>query len=202
MSFLKKIFNFPGPRELGMSTRDALPLRAIQPNTIDFCWEDWEEEIKKRYPIKFWLLKTCPTFIRYKIWFPIKRSFADIYDWLYCHIIKRDHILDLRQPCKKNDAINIDCYRYGWVDIVDKIKFANFNLLNKFVEEELNLLYFPSEEEVIEDPNLKKYRDLIIEIKSIYNWWNFDRQNETQDVEDKTDEMLIRLIKIRQNLWT
>jgi hypothetical protein len=84
-------------------------------------------------------------------------------------------MLDLRQPCRKDDINNYDCYRYGWIDVPEKMLFAMFNLLDQFIKHEIKNLYCPSEEDIIKEPGLQSQRDLYFEILAIHKWWFEER---------------------------
>src|SRR5271166_6608125 len=114
MLFLQKLFKIPGPIELGRSKHDALPSREWTPDVEGYCWEDYDEEIKRLFPVKYFIANKVGDFIRYSIWLPITRPITDAIYWLKCYTLKsyRYHMLDLRQPCSKDDVANVDdCYR-------------------------------------------------------------------------------------------
>jgi hypothetical protein len=231
MLFLRKLFKLPSPLELGWSSSDALPCRDFTPDCEGPTWEDWHVEVKKLHPVKYWIAETAGDAVR-RTWYRFTRPFTDFHYWLVSHVVprRRHHILDLRQPKNKH----IDSYQYGYVDTDSKMLFALFNLLNRFVEKELDSFYCPSEEEVIKDPYLQTQRDHYFEIKNIHYWWNVERKEDAklqdqmqhewwlakknrsadyedkwnllteakQKFDDKEDEMIARLMKIRRTLWT
>jgi hypothetical protein len=155
-------------------------------------------------------------------WGSILRMPTHIYWWLKCHLHPKYmyHKLNLKQPLSK--ISNIDNYSYGWIDADTQILYANFNILNSFVENELPNLSSETEQ--------KFYK----EIRGLYKWWNIDRKESyrknlilqdawwnmrglmpqaivdnawkefqlAQEIFDaKEEEMLILLIKIRKYLW-
>lgn len=207
-------FKFPGPKELGKSKYNYLPLRFLNPN--DYCWEDYEEEIKSLYPKKYFILKTMPKFIKYKLFNPFLRPLNKIVKWFKYNLIPkyRYHVIDLRQNFKNSKDGN---YRYGWIDTNKKMLYAVFNIFNDFVRNEYKYFYKPSDEEIKEDPSLLEHKELVLEIEDIHYWWNYQRifdENKLSECnyEDyydlleqydaKETEMLNRLMKIRDRLWT
>lgn len=179
MQYFKKFFSLPGPKDLGKADSNyALPSKSWTPGITDYSWEDWHEEVKRLYPIKYFLVQTLPKFIRYKLWFPIKGPFDKALYYLKSHLIpsKRYHMLDLRQTC--NDKNDLDCYRYGWIDTDNRMLYALFNLLDQFVKHELDNMFCPTEEDIQNDPSLQNQKDLILEIKAIHHWWHKERKLE------------------------
>jgi hypothetical protein len=178
MLILRKLFKLPSPKDLGRSEYNALPSREFTPDVEGYCWEDWHEEAKRLHPIKYWIAETAGDFFRYKIWLPIKRPFSDAHYWFVSHFIpsRRYHWLDLRQPCKKGDARNIDCYRYGWADVPEKMLYAMFNLLKEYFDENpYDLRTHYSLEEINADAGLKSQYETFQEARAILEWWNVGR---------------------------
>jgi hypothetical protein len=228
-----KIFHLPSPKELGWtdSEYNALPMSMFQkkgdttPN-----WEDWEEKVRKEYPVRYFLSEILPRWFRARILRPIK----DAWYWTVCHLLpkRRYHLLDLRQPEHKEEGF--PAYKYGWIDSDTKILYALFNILNQFVESEVPHWYCPSEEDVQADAHLLYQRNNWLETKAIHYWWNVERVRQMKErtdllhewsearkadapethklwdelhkaekaQEDKEDEMIARLLKIRRSLWT
>lgn len=238
MLFLRKLFKLPSPVDLGRSKHNALPLKEFSPECKDYCWEDWNDEVKQLHPVKYWISETFGDFIRYKIWLPIWRPIENARYWFVSHFVpsRRYHFLDLRQPCKSGEISNFDCYRWGWQDVPEKMLYAMFNLLGEYLkkEEPADLIKWYSIEDINADPCLKSQYEALNEAKAIYHWWTVERKLElekdskllhswseakksmdpnTKELwdklqesgkvqEEKIDEMLIRLLKIRRNLWT
>jgi hypothetical protein len=237
MLYFQKIFKFPNPKQLGMSKHC---------NAMAMDWDDEEEDdhgektwayyynyLKKTYPVKFFFASTLPEFI-YHTWLKlIGWKLREFKYWFLSFIIRRDHMLDLRQP-KRNKQFDVDCYRSGYIDTDTKMIYAMFNLLTNFVEEQLVHMYFPTQEDIAKEPHLQHQLDQNNEIIAIYNWWNKGRKLECKEGdealtkwhnakkskspytkilweelknidkrnEDKLEEMLIRLLKIRKYLWS
>lgn len=230
IKILWKYFMVPSPKELGMTDHDscAMPMRAFQrPGNSDFTWEDYEEKIKKNYPVRYFIVEQFVPWIKFKF-----RIFVqDPIYWLKCHLITKHkyHLIDIRGP--KNDP---ESYRYGWIDADKKLVLSAFTILNDFVEDEMQHSYCPSEEEVEENISLLNQRNSYLEIKAIYYWWNIERKRQevihdellakwsharqTNDpmehqiwvdlqkhedvIAEKTDEIIIRLFKVRHSMWT
>lgn len=223
---LKSLFSIP-------NKPGALPskhfLTEEQEKEDVFTWEKWEVEIKKKYPIRYFLSEILPC------WFSkyIYGNFAPIprfWYWLRCHTFTKYHILDLRQP--KN---SVDEYRYGYTDIDHRILYACFNLLKIYVEKQkpYDLRKDYTDVEIEKDFGMNNQQKVYDEVMLIYNYWTIDRQNSRKELDeeferiyklknidrikynelysqyrikeksfdDKEDEILIRLMKIRRNLW-
>jgi hypothetical protein len=132
-------------------------------------WQDWHRTVKQMHPIKYWIAETFADYVRFKLWFPIKRPISDAYYWLKCHTLKshRFHLLDLRQP---------GGYQYGWQDVDTKMVYAMFNLLKEYFKEEpYDLSKDYSLEEINSDPGYKAQYEYLCEAKAILHWWEVER---------------------------
>lgn len=212
------LLKLPSPKDLGRtkSDFDGLPLRFLNPNS--YCWEDYYEELKSLYPKRFFILKTLPEFVEYKILNRFIYPLTKLKNWIKYNLIYRNHIVNLSQPC--HDATHIECYHYGWIDTDKKILYAVFNIFNDFIKNEYKHLYKPTDKDIEDDESLIKQRKLVLEIEDIHYWWNYQRifdqkklsELNPRDFEsygklesmlsEKENEMLNRLIKIRESLWT
>lgn len=236
---MKNPFRLPTPKELGIAKYNALPLRSFTPWEMDTCWEDYYDLLKKKYPVRFFLFNTLPDFVRYNIYFPIARPIKDGWYWIKSHTYRKYHLLDLRQPCDKDDITNIDCYQYGWCDVPEKMLYAMFNLLKEYFDEEpYDLTTHYTRVQIEADQGLKNQQHYYDEAKALLHWWQVERKQELtkiyqlqhdwhearkddtspddpdtkdkflklqvleQEFQDKTDEMIARLMKIRRGLWT
>jgi hypothetical protein len=137
------------------------------------------EEKEKRWP---WYKKLYYAFRRSAYW-PAK-----IWYWFRCHTFTRYHALDMRNRF----------YYWGWQDRCDLLLYASFNLLCQFIEEE----HPPKEIDGEENAHWNKaYNEMYV----LYNWWKTERKeyhnNMRKEGEDKDQEMLHRLVEIRQFLW-
>ena len=190
LDFFKKIFKFPSPKELGLSKSNYLPLRKLTPEVDSFSWEDYDDYIKNNYPIKYFLLETIFNFIKYKIYYKIYFPIHKVYYFLICHIFnsKKYHLLDLRQP---NNERSVDHYRYGWIDIPEKILYANFNLLKEFIENSNNINFENfSEEELKNDPGIRQQKFVLDEAREIYTWWKVERKKDLYIIENLYNDYL------------
>jgi hypothetical protein len=118
--------------------------------------------------------------------------FSNLWYWLRCHTFDKYHLVDIRTPE----------YRWGWMDRCDGVLYACFALLVDFVEKEGGL---PVESE-----------DLLWaaagrEAQLLYAWWKWQRAEEHRQcrdpdmqllLEQKDQAMLLRLVAVRQYLWT
>ena len=107
-----------------------------------------------------------------------------------------------------------------WYDLTYRIPHCLFNELEKFIEKEKGLETHEWEKTLTfnEDwgvkPDDEKYGKLThqalaaIEQDAIYSWWKENKGKKDVDFEnedkylEQEEEMLIRLIKIRNSLWT
>lgn len=77
-----------------------------------------------------------------------------------------------------------------WVDSDIVMLHACFQLLKNVVEKE----------KILEVTN-KEYKKYYDEILFLYEWWEKKVESDYED-DEEADEMLLRLIKIRNFLWT
>lgn len=78
----------------------------------------------------------------------------------------------------------------NWIDKDIIILHSSFQCLKDFIEQEKGL----------EHANYNTYKKSIDECRELYNWW-IGRMNNPEPEKEDT-EMLIRLINIRNFLWT
>lgn len=192
-------FGPPSPVELGKSKRNALPLRDITGESGDvYCWEDWDKEVQKGYPIRYFIGRTLPRKISTKIIMPIDNFFY----WLRTNTINKYHLLDLRQP-KTNTQ---DDYRWGWIDECDKLVLANFSVLRDYMEDcqvNKSLIYGPNDESIKElekelvkseaelgqeDIGLRNQIKYLKEIKDIWEYWTVNRKNDLKYINELSME--------------
>lgn len=183
-------FNIPEKMPL------ALGLRGIE-KPGQKTWEDWEEDMLRRYPVRFRLGHYWPrelrSFFRRKLVNPL-RAFV----WfLKYHTTHRYHLLDLRSP--------VNGYRWGWLETNDEILFASFAALVSFVEVQKG---FEGHIDWDADNEQKNVRS---EALALYGWWTKERSEERKDTKPiieeeqlnkKDDDQLRKLIAIRHHLWT
>ena len=203
MIYLNKLFKIPGPKDLGMSDNNhAMSMEMFRNNSTEATWEQYYERVKKEYPISFFCASTVPTFF-HDLWRDITRKPKKFAYWLKCHVIPkhRYHMIDIRQKGGSygnalSRLLDMDqrrivtqalplSYRYGWIDAPQQMEYALFNILAKFVEEEMPYGYcVPSEEEAAKDDagdepdkysGFRRQLDNHKEYMAIYNYWKVDR---------------------------
>lgn len=179
-------------------------------------WKVWGAEMKKKYPVRFFLSRALPRW-----WARATRVLWETpWYWLRTHTYNRYHILDLRNK--------VDGYDWGWIDADAQILYACFNILVSFVEKESPTVgnHKTPEEWMSPDhewqegerEHLQEQIDKELEIRAIYDWWKTERKKAKDDSEKesttiamfekreafdaKDEEMLIRLMKVRRSLWT
>lgn len=224
-----KYCGLPSVVEMGRSDYDALPSAMLPHSYPDgaYTWEDYDVEARRNFPIRYFLNRTVPEFFR-----PVrrlKRVLTDAVYWLKCHTLAshRFHMIDIRQP--KGSYLT---YRYGWIDSDYKMLYGMFAILCEYIEKEepldLRLQYTDAE---IKSQGLEHQTETHDEAKALYRWWKVEREDNFNVVENmlkasedesreenrarykqyiqvrdefdaKDTDMLIRLIKIRNSLWT
>jgi hypothetical protein len=227
--FFKKHFALPLPKALGHDS-NALQMRDFDPfiSPSEYCWEDWEKEVRVRFPVRWFFNKTLPKLFR-----PIRRigyRMGRVWYWVQCHTLPsyKFHIVDIRETKSSRHS-----YRFGWIDSDGRMLLANFAILRDFVEKEKpsSLREYHTEEE-IDAMGARSQQDAYDEVMALYRWWTLDRHTEEDrvdglfDLSEKAttsqerhklvqdwsqardqmknmeDEMLIRLIKVRGTMWT
>lgn len=176
-------------------------------------WSDLKTAPKKTrrayYSVKkFWRLRIVGTF-------------EHMYYWLRCHTFNKYHIIN----AGKYDFT--DNYKWGWLDRDHLMLLACFGILCEFVDKEdpkcgLDTTidrFLPSWEtmETWNEAEQNMIKDQLSgekEIRDLYNWWKFERPLEhkahhkkytyqrEEELTKKDNEMLLRLMAIRQRLWT
>lgn len=204
MLYFRRWFKFPSPKELGMSEHDCAMPSNLFPNENNDrpTWEMFYARLKHDYPVKFFFASTLPDFIHMTYLKLIGWRLRDFKCWVESFFLRRDHLLDLRQPDK--DTNSVDYYRHGWLETDHKILFSVFNCLTDFVEHQMDNFYRPSDEEVEKDDGtpgnyqyagLRKQRGVHDEIMAIYHWWLNTRK---QDAATR-DELLHKWSKCRRS---
>lgn len=221
-------FKLPTPKELGHKT-NYLPLSCVNPNK-EYSWEDYDNEVKQLYPIKYFINETLPDLFYY-----LKHPFVVIFDFIKYNFISkhRYHFLDLRQ----NDKTSCDYYKYGYIDVRQRMLYAVFNLITEFVEKEDLLLhdrieflknYLKNSNNETDICSDKQCLEFYIKIENLYIWWKFirksnysyldkllnfylDSKNDCDkniwfkaynDFEKEEQEMFVEACKLREYLWT
>ena len=141
--------------------------------------------------------------------------------WLRCHTFTKYHIIDIRGQ---------DDYKWGWIDRDHAMYLACFKLLTEFVELEDPTVGQRSMEDYRGDLTQQEFDDFYkptvapqlereVEVRALYDWWKTTRKQEWDAcyassnlketwweeftrLEEKDEEMLMRLMKVRRTLWT
>lgn len=111
---------------------------------------------------------------------------SNVWYWIRCHTYNRYHIINISGRAG---------YKWGWIDTDGQMLLVNFKLLCDFIEKECRG-YFK-----LEPDEYWKQEALFL-----YSWWKEKELSTdwriTEPDYDEETQMLIRLIKIRENLWT
>lgn len=199
-----------------------------QPNSATSDgWKKWRKENKSKYPIRYFLLETAPTFIssNWRWWIS-----EPIYNFKCKYIVKYHHIkIDVDRFMKYHKT---SFRNYHWIDSDGLILYGMFQILVDFMEEEADIVDWSADPE---------HQRIYNELRKLYKWWIEDRPNRDDsypgsedfgvedifgdnarkqpgykawrnacDEKEKRDreydledtEMLIRLITIRRYMWT
>lgn len=207
---IPKFLRLPTPKELGKAEYNALPMEGFGAKLGDFTWEIYYSEMKKDYPIKYFIYETFTTWFRRKITKPI----SDFKYHIVSHTIRKYHLLDLRN--KEND------YEFGWIDADQKMLFALMKIMEDFIIEQdtpKRLIWL--KEELVKDPGCKEFNwansiNFCEELMSMQTWWREIRPYEHgklysgkgyginyQEYLSKNDDAVMKkLIDMRGSMWT
>jgi hypothetical protein len=225
-----KIFSVPSPSELGMTNNksDAMPMRDFKhASDTSPTWEDWHEKVQKEYPIRYFFAEQVVPWLTRKY----VQCISDTLYWIKCHTLTKYkyHMLDLRQPGKEPDAYRygwLDCDNkmlYALFNILNL--FVEQEMPNWYCpsEEEVAKDHSLAYQRVnylevkaihywwnVERKRQEKLADTIL-----HDWFEAKGLGSTvqnnlrvrldkieMDNVDKTEEMILRLLKIRRSLWT
>lgn len=210
-----KLKLLPTPKELGQPM-NSLPSKEFGGTGGDYTWEDYDLEVRTKFPVRYWLNEALENIIFFlTTW----HRLSHIWYWIRTHTYNRYHIIDIRkaEPEKK------DGYKWGWIDRSEALTLVMFTVLREFVEKELRKFKCADLEQ-----------DYNQEILALYKWWTVDRLVELEHWEaestkyyerwkkskrndeeartkwlefdgkpyEKENEMLLRLIKVKNHMWT
>jgi hypothetical protein len=209
----------PGPKALGKSKCNALPSKRFYPFEEKYSWEDWTAEVKRDYPIRYFIGETIPHLFAVYVIMRLRNWKWKIIDWF-----RRPHLLDLRNQE----------YGGGYIDPRQAMLYANFKLLEKYIKSGPYDLRKDYTEEEIDSRELRDQQDYYDEAHELYKYWKVGRgeleaadlqlyyemdhagkignkekwkairkewMGNRQIIENTEDEMLMRLIRIRRGLW-
>ncbi len=215
-----KWLNPPSPKELGRAERDALPMRDFDPFNESYSWEDWHKEVKRDYPVRYFLTDTVPHHFAVKVAIPLRN-----FKWWVIDLFRRPHMLDMRDKE----------YKGGYIDPCQAVLHANFKLLEMYINEKPYNLRDEYTDKEIDKQGLRMQQDHYDEAHALYHYWTTTRKEIHDDnhmlylaqkaageagdrkeyeylkkvwlegnreEEEKEQEMLERLIKIRRGFWT
>jgi hypothetical protein len=145
----------------------ALPMEMFGAKDGEMTWESWQQNMKNDYPIKHFFMEQIPTKL-----YRWAGKVDNLFYYIRCNTYNKYHFLDLRQP--KEGYYK---YRWGWLDVNQKILFANFNLLVEFVEKERGG-YEAAEKCIAELKTLEDVPTHQIECMEkeleLYTWWKYE----------------------------
>lgn len=230
MSKLRKILNLPTPIEMGKSTSNYLPYRKITPDCKRYCWEDYLKDLKEKYPIRFFFFKTLKQIFVCKIFNNILNPIKNIKNYIKYNFLEKHHILDLSQPdnfynievykygwCDTSEKILYAIFNLLDQFVKNDLEYFNCpseyeSLISPELKEKRDV-YF----EILLIHNWWFYLRKVdlINYQNEFKRWNnslYDKEEAKkellalQKMEDelnkKTEEMVLRLMKIRKYLCT
>ncbi len=218
----------PSPVKLGMSDSNALGSRDFGSHRGKPTWEDWEEKVKTMYPIRYFLVEELVPWIKRKY----RQLVSEPLYWLKCHLHPkyRYHILDLRQPKVKGEYayrygwIDSDHQMvYALFNILNN--FVEHEMSSWYCPSEEEIAEEPSllsqRHKYMEVKaihywwNIERYRQDEAQAELVSKWHDAHRIGDSsehqlwKDLEiikkanqDKEEEMIARLLKVRGALWT
>lgn len=177
----------PTPKELGWSEHNALGMRGLTPFQEGPTWEDWEEYVRDRHPVKYFLVETFPKLFR-----PLQRLVKNTWYWIKCHTLPshRWHKLDLRGVDPLSD------YTHGHMDPCEVMRLGVWAALRAYMEKgdfeaQRRLHEGLTEEEKVDPVFVEQKLQRCDEPKALYDYWMKGR------LEEKKEE--IRLWSICQD---
>lgn len=127
----------------------------------NYTWEDWEEEMMSKFPVKYFMLETIPD------WFSSNISWINnTYYKIKSRFWTKHHLLDLR-----NEQEN---YTYGYMDQSEQIFFACMKCLADFIEKEFDSL--DEYQAHIEGNKFNGGDEPLQKALDIYKWWKNYKQ--------------------------
>jgi hypothetical protein len=227
--FFHENFGLPSPRELGWSKHNALEDEDFSPDPIGKTWQDWHKHVKQLHPVRYFFVEALPKFFRYNIYWPIKRPIEKAHYWFVSHFIpsRRYHMLDLRQPGGYQYGWQDvpEKMLYAMFNLLGEYlnQEQPYDLTDDYTEEQIegDVGMKMQHRSLCEARTIyhwwtvgkKEEEKAISDMR--HQWWLARKAKEPQaeehhkklqELEDafenKTDEMVARLMKIRRTLWT
>ena len=155
----------------------------------DFTWEDWKEQAKEEYPVRYFLSETVPHLWAVKVTMNIE----EFTYWVKSQTYRKYHRLDLRQPHSGTS----DDYRWGWVDEDQQMLFACFNILVSYVDiineasyktgtTKKDFEYLDEEIKTCKEeerPMFQSQLDHLKEVKALYDYWTINRKEKLHRID-------------------
>ena len=171
---MKNPFKLPTVVELGKSKCNALPSRDFSPWETGYCWEDYDKEMKNKYPIRYVLNKTIPHY--FAVYVTMRLS---DWKWRIIDLFRRPHMLDTR-------ACN-GYYNGGYVDPCTMMTCANFAILKKYLDAKPYDLRTEYTEEEIDEKGMRAQQDHYDEAQVLWKYWSVDRKKMEDEKIDPKD---------------
>lgn len=214
----------PSPKDLGKSEYNALPSSLFDHEPGAYTWEDWHKEVSRDYSVRYFITNTLSSHFRH--WW---RYVEEAVYWVKCHTLPsyRFHVLDLRDPGPgieyrygfrdKPNTMLWACFVIlrGYIEKEQPQDVAEHFSPEELTEEpllsqkarydEAHALYDWWMKGRLEDEaetnkyyeHYKKVRDTPEKRAAGDAWFEAERRKEA-----KEQEMLLRLVAIREGLWT
>jgi hypothetical protein len=99
-------------------------------------WVHWRRDMKKDFPIRYFLSETLPNFFRFKVRMRITYPFRRLRSYYVSHFVRQHHI------------VKIHSLGPGWHDTDARIFHSAFDLLTDFVEQEKASMMLHNDEEI------------------------------------------------------
>lgn len=222
---LKKLVCLPSPVELGKSTRNALPSKIWGAKPGDYTWEAYEEEVKEKFPVRYFLSYTLSDWW-WKFYHIFIKPIDKLWYWIKCHTRKKYkfHLVDIR---------NYE-YKHGYLDPSEQLLYACFAILDRYVKTRdpefqlkaikeywaRNEFCYGSKENDEERmavyqefldlhkwwhkdrPALKEKMDKALDYKKDGKYLDYDNYNNLEKrLENEEKDAIQRLAKIRSYMW-
>jgi hypothetical protein len=166
---IRKLLEVPGPQALGMAASDALGSRKLTPFQEGPTWEDWNERVKREYPVRYLLSEVVGRWLSLQACFMRRRLGRFKSRW-----ITRDHMLDLR------GVETLWLYEYNRLHPSTIMWLASWKALKLYIEQvkptDPALKDFP--EAVKAEPWYVKDKAVYDEAQALYRYWMVERKAE------------------------
>lgn len=228
--FLRKLVGLPSPTQLGRSDSDSLPMRDFGSEPGAYTWEDWAEEVRRLHPVRYFISETvglelsiarrrardalywlkCHTLPKYRAYsrIDIRRPGPGI-DYSYGWIDRSEALLYAAFVCLRDfvenehpedpaaswtlEEIEADDLLKGQKERYDEVMaLYNWWMKGRLDEDAEEDRLHAAFREVRDRPRTDEAFQETSEAWTKYRLWRQERE----------DEMLLRLVKVRGSLWT